>query len=187
MAATLTGFAAISTILDDLKKVYFCANVIDSAEALSGSVELQQLPITEDGVTLNFGAANLTYKKLNTGEVWGSTVDRDDPEVAFNVASVNDTINSMFMGKLAEDAAETVELDGNAYAAQGYASTLEAKVGSLWLPAENGEGWVVLPNVKMYGGLNGTDDSNTAYYAVSVTPQTNKAGASLYLLTKKAA
>lgn len=183
--AKLNGFDGIKTIFDDLKKVYYCPTTINNMDMLEDSLELQQLPITEDGVTLNFGNANTTFKKLNTGEIWGSTVDRDDPEVSFNVATVSETINKWFMGEVEANSNAQVDFgEDEKFNARGYKSTLNPKTGSLWFPAENGEGWVVLPNIKMYGGLNGTDDSNTAYYAVSVTPSENAAGATIYFLTK---
>ena len=192
MATTYKGFENIKAILDDLKKVYYCEDTVDaSTDFKNKQFSLQQLPITEDGVTLNFGNANTTFKKLNTGEIWGSKVDRDDPEVSFNVATVSETVNEWFMGKAGVHGEVEINKQGESdgkkenFIVQGYASTLNAKTGSLWFPAENGEGWVVLPNIKMYGGLNGTDDSNTAYYAVTVTPQTNDVdGASIYFLSK---
>lgn len=176
-----------STIFDDLKKVYYCADTIDTVNDINKTHTLLQLPITEDGVTLNMGGVNTTFKKLNTGEVWGSTVDRDDPEVSFNVASVSADVNAMFMG---EGAVSNVKLSDPSsggdvnLTARGYALELKAVTGSLWFPAENGDGWIVLPSIKMYGGLNGTDDSNTAYFACSVTPNTNKTdGVSLYIVS----
>ena len=178
-----------ATIFDDLKKVYYCKDTIEAASALGSTHELVQLPITEDGVTLNMGGVNTTFKKLNTGEIWGSTVDRDDPEVSFNVASVSKSINALFMGKLdsATQAAVGFPAEGASVApsfdAQGYSLELSPVNGSLWFPAENGDGWIILPKIKMYGGLNGTDDSNTAYFACQVTPTKNNEGASLYILS----
>lgn len=196
MAITLNkGQLTNATIFDDLKKVFYCTKEIEAAaELTSGAFALQQLPITEDGVTLNMGGVNTTFKKLNTGEIWGSTVDRDDPEVSFNVASVSEEVNSMFMDALASGKAEAVGFPKEnaededevapTFNAQGYSLGLKAKTGSLWFPAENGEGWIILPKIKMYGGLNGTDDSNTAYFACQVTPSKNAEGASIYILAK---
>lgn len=180
------------TIFDDLKKVYWCEKVIEHATDFTvegdADIDLQQLPITEDGVTVNFGSVNTTYKKLNTGEVWGSKVDRDDPECSFNVASVNNAVNEMFMDRAVDSTTQqpitehNVTIGNNTFKALGYQSNLNAKNGSLWFPAENGAGWIVLPNVKLYGALNGTDDSNTAYFACNATPSANKDGASVYIL-----
>lgn len=182
------GFDNLKTIFDDLKKVFVGAE-ITSEEAIGTLTELQQLPITEDGVTLNFGAVNTTYKKLNTGEIWGSTVDRDDPEITFNVASVNDIVNSYFMNKGNKNTAIVnfgTEQNAENYDAQGWDPGLKAHTCSLWLPAENGEGWIMLPSVKMYGALNGTDDSNTAYFAVTATPNNKEGMSQFYILTKSA-
>ena len=185
---SLTDIKNQSTIFDDLKKVYFCADVIDTASELNEPHTLLQLPITEDGVTLNMGGVNTTFKKLNTGEVWGSTVDRDDPEVSFNVASVSADVNAMFMGEgntAAISINDPAKIDAEkSFVARGYALELKAVTGSLWFPSENGDGWVVLPNIKMYGGLNGTDDSNTAYFACQVTPNVNGTDkVSLYIIS----
>lgn len=193
MAANITiqkGELTNATIFDDLKKVYYCEDEIEIAADLISSHTITQLPITEDGVTLNMGGVNTTFKKLNTGEIWGSTVDRDDPEVSFNVASVSANVNKMFMGPIAAAKKDNVTFPGEtedvnpSFNAQGYALELKPKIGSLWFPSENGDGWIVLPKIKMYGGLNGTDDSNTAYFACQVTPNINKDGVSLYILTK---
>lgn len=197
MAAKITKFSTVNnakTVFDDLKKVYYCTAEIDSVAdfqtVANAELELKQLPITEDGVTLNMGGVNTTFKKLNTGEIWGSKVDRDDPEVSFNVANIAAWINSLFMGDVSFKADNTeydeakIKIAGDDVYARGYALELNAVKGSLWFPAENGEGWIVLPKIKMYGGLNGTDDSNTAYYACQVTPEQNGEGASLYIITK---
>lgn len=185
-----------ATIFDDLKKVYYCNKKIEHAAELSATLTLQQLPITEDGVTFNMGGVNTTFKKLNTGEIWGSTVDRDDPEVSFNVASVSAAVNKLFMSEISDSEKPAVGKvidfnfpedgvsEASTFTAQGYGLELKAVEGSLWFPSENGDGWVVLPKIKMYGGLNGTDDSNTAYFACQVTPQKNDEGSSLYIFSK---
>lgn len=170
-------------VLDDIKQAWFCDKEIERATDFNTeSIELKELPLTEEGVNLNFGSANLTYKKTSTGLVWGSKVDRDDPEVSMNICNVHDEINEMFMEK--KESTADVTIGEETFAAVGYASTINASHGSLWLPAENGEGWIVLPKITLFGTLNGTDDSNTGFYETKIVPATNADGCTLYFLSK---
>lgn len=192
----ITSLAQVTdtVIFDDITRAFKCDKVVDDlAQINSEEFPLVQLPITSDGVTFNLGSVNTTNKKLSSGELWGSKVEKDDPEVTFNIADISKIVNGMFMDEIVEyeENGETPKEDveitiaGHKYKGKGYSSSLKAWTGSLWFPSENAQGWIILPNVKVYGVFNGTDDGNTAFYGCSVTPQQNKKNAIMYLLTKE--
>lgn len=180
-----TDASKIKTLFGDIKNVWYKAGEFKTTDAtkladLDGYLEF---PVLEDGVSFNTGDADVTEVKLTTGAIWTSKADKGDSDISFQVASIDDKINSIFLKKIDASLANItvggVELEGRAYSLAPKKAT-----GHLVMFDESGEGVIILPSVEMFGALVAGDGDNPAYFNVSVTPVENSEGVDFIQYTK---
>lgn len=182
-AKNVSDFAAI---FNDVEEVLYNPNEFKAsgATAIEG---LYDLPVLGDSITFNMGEVELTQIKLTNETIWSSKATRGDSDISFNVASVSEEINSLFMN----DKSLVAQISG-AFAngekgleGKGYNLQPKALTGSLIFPSQDRSVVVILPNIKAYASLNIADGDNPAYFSVKVTPQPNSEGAEIFIFTKK--
>lgn len=181
-----TEAASLKTLFGDIKNVYYKAGEIKTTE-IGSLVELEdytELPVLEDGVSFNTGDADVTEVKLTTGAIWTSKADKGDSDISFQVASVDDEINSIFLKK-SDKTIENITVGGVVLEGHAYSLAPKKVTGHLVMFDESGEGVIVLPSVEIFGALVAGDGDNPAYFNVNVTPVENSESIDLIVLTKK--
>jgi hypothetical protein len=176
--------ADLDVIFNKLTNVYY-----SSTENLTPKTITEfdvEFPVLSDGVTFDTGAPDITRVKLTTGSTWTSLADAGDADIQFQVASIANVINRIFLNVGTEDAEATInELDGNLYEGYGYNIDPKKVTGSLLLVSEDKETAVLLTKVEGYGSLI-TEQGKPAYFNTQWTPLKDN-GVALYILQKKAA
>lgn len=179
-----TSKESLRVLFNQMKHVFYLAtkNTLPSAIATFD----KELPVLKDGVTFDTGSPDITKVKLTTGDVWTAVADAGDPDITFQVASVAEDINALFLNvqqgtseqKIAVGASATV--NGKTYKGYGYDMSPKKATGGLFLTSEDGESAIFLPNVEMYANLV-SEEGKPAYFNVSVSPLTDTKGASIYI------
>lgn len=180
---TVTDFAAI---FNDVEEVLYNPDefLASGTTAING---LYDLPVLGDSITFNMGEVELTQIKLTNETIWSSKATRGDSDISFNVASVSEEINALFMN----DKSLAAQISGDfangeaGLSGKGYNLQPKALTGSLIFPSQDRSVVVILPNIKAYASLNIADGDNPAYFSVKVTPQPNSEGAEIFIFTKK--
>lgn len=142
-----------------------------------------ELPVLEDGVGFDTGAANVNRIKITEGRTICTSAQQGDPSINFQVASVAGAINDLLMDEKA--ATDTVggTIDGVTYAGKGYSLDPKKVTGALFMTSKDKESAIYLPNVEMFASFNGqAGNDSTGYYNVEVTPLADENGAAFYPL-----
>ncbi|MCQ2231419.1 MAG: hypothetical protein MJZ30_06175 [Paludibacteraceae bacterium] len=181
--------ANLQTLFAKMKNVYYNSDPITANSLNATGVECElELPVLEDGVTLNTGEPDVTEIKLTTGAIWVSRANKGDSDISFQVASIDGAINDLFLTKKAAASVSGITvagLDGN-FAGDSYSLDVNKVTGSLIMTDDNKQTVLILTNVEMYGGLVAGDSDNPAYFNVTVTPKDNTDGAAIMILHKTA-
>lgn len=171
-----TNKEALQTIFKRVDRVYYFSDTTKTFANQSGGIEL---PVLEGGVTFETGEADKTEVKLTDGTIWVSDVTKGDSDVSFQVSSVSQTVNELFLEKNGNTI--TGEFDSMTYVMQGYSSSPKKVSGALLLTSKDKSTLVYLPKVEMYASFNGEGgDDSTGYYNVVVTPLKDATGNDLY-------
>lgn len=171
-----TNKEALQTIFKRVDRVYYFSDTTKTFANQSGGIEL---PVLEGGVTFETGEADKTEVKLTDGTIWVSDVTKGDSDVSFQVSSVSQTVNELFLEKNGNTI--TGEFDDMTYVMQGYSSSPKKVSGALLLTSKDKSTLVYLPKVEMYASFNGEGgDDSTGYYNVVVTPLKDATGNDLY-------
>lgn len=189
MAITVTNkLDSLKTLFNSVKEIYYKSKALASADLGGASLTMDmELPVLEDGVSVNTGDADVTNIKITTGATWTTKAVKGDPDISFQVASVDGVINDLLLNKVdaAAVASATALLDGVTYEGSGYSLAPKKVTGSLVMFSEDRQTIIILPNVEIYSSLVAADGDNPAYFNVSVTPVENSEGADIFILRKK--
>ena len=163
----------LQKLFNKLKNVYYSATPFDTPEAFftAGGMEL---PILSDGVTFNTGQPSITKIKLTTGATWTSMAEAGDSDISFQVATVADDINAIFLNKRTASPVTT---------ASAPMAAKELFSGSMLFVSEDRQCVVVMLNIEAYANLQ-VETAKPSYYTLQVTPLRDKKGAALYILHK---
>ncbi len=180
MAVTVSTLKEnLRQIFDKVNRVYYFPDATKALSAQTGGIEF---PVLDGGVTFDTGGVEKNEINLTDGTVWAGKAKKGDSDIAFQVASVHDTINDLLMEKKTQ-AAISAEYDGMNYAGNGYALGVKKVTGALLMTSEDKTTAIYLPNVEMYASFNGEGgDDSTGYYNVTVTPLADASGAAFYPL-----
>lgn len=174
----------LQKLFNKLKNVYYSASSFDTPEAFftAGGMEL---PILSDGVTFNTGQPSITKIKLTTGATWTSMADAGDSDISFQVATVADDINAIFLNKRTASPVTTgaTTIAGNTYKGDGYDLEPKKVSGSMLFVSEDRQCVVVMLNIEAYANLQ-VETAKPSYYTLQVTPLRDTKGAALYILHK---
>lgn len=187
----------LKTLFGDVKNVYYRESSLKAADLEGKNLllpDLIELPVLEGGVTFDTGAAEKTEVKLTTGSIWTSKIDKGDSDISFQVASVDDLINDMFLEKKSwtkSGSSTTTDVinakfsdkSEDALVGHGYSLAPKKVTGSLIMVDESGTNYIILAEVEMFGSLV-SDNDNPAYFNVSVTPVENSDGMSIMIFNK---
>ena len=190
MAAGLTitnDLSNLQSLFNDVKNVYYNNKELKSTDLGAALTVAMELPVLEDGVSLNTGDPDVTRIKITTGANWTSKAKKGDPDISFQVASIAGKVNELFMDKKGEVAgAADIIIQGATYSGSSYSLAPKKVSGSLILMSEDKMAVIVLPNVEIYASLVAADGDNPAYFNVNVTPLENSEGADIMILHKTA-
>lgn len=179
--------STLQTVFNKMDEVYYKSAPIavdDLATAITADIEL---PVLADGVTFNSGEPEKTEIKLTTGANWVVRTEKGDSDISFQVASLKDKINDLFMDKK-KDITSTSNFDTtDTYAGAAYSLAPKKVSGALILLSDNKDVIVVLPSIEMYGSLVLADGDNPAYFNATVTPLENEDGSDIFILEKETA
>ena len=182
---------AAITITNDLSALakHFCQMhhvfyIATPNQALSDITAFDfELPVLEDGVGFDTGAANVSRVKITEGRTICTSAQQGDPSINFQVASVAGVINDLLMDE--KVATDTVggTIDGVTYAGKGYSLDPKKVTGALFMTSKDKMSAIYLPNVEMFSSFNGqAGNDSTGYYNVEVTPLADENGAAFYPL-----
>lgn len=172
----------LRVLFSQMKNVYYIAT---SNQTLATLAEADmELPVLEDGVTFDTGAADISKVKLTTGATWTSVATAGDADIQFQVASIAGEVNELFMNKTAVSAAMTATFNGKTYEGAGYNTAPKKVSGALFMTSEDGSTALYLPNIEGYSNLI-SERGKPAYFNVSVSPLNDNAKASIYILKEK--
>ena len=158
----------LKALFSQMKNVYFIATANQALNALKGAD--MELPVLDEGVTFDTGAADVSKIKLTTGAIWTS------------VATAGD---ELLMNKVVESAAMTATFNGKTYEGAGYNTEPKKVTGALFMTSEDGSTALYLPNIEGYSNLI-SERGKPAYFNVAVSPMNDKNKASIYILKEKA-
>lgn len=180
-----TALSTLKTLFNDLKEVYYKSTEItsDDLEGASFSMDIE-LPVLDDGVTFDTGTADVTRVRLTTQEIWTSKATQGDPDITFQIASVDGKVNDLFLENKGEVTATTFTIDGNTYSGAGYSLAPKKVTGSLMMKSEDRQTVIILPSVEIYANLVASDGNNPAYFNIAVTPVKNSEGKDVFILKK---
>lgn len=185
MAITFTSTkksASLQTVFSKPNHVYFEGAALTKSAITSGVDMDLELPVLEDSISINFGDAETTEINLIDGTIWTSKATKGDSSITFQVPSLSDEINSLFMTK--GTAYETTGIDGKDYNGAGWKVDVKKALGALLLTDDTESVCLVLPNVEMTGTFNAGDGDNPAYYNVTVVPKPNQDGDTIIIFKK---
>lgn len=179
------GLSDLKTLFNDVEEVYYKSTEIKSTDLAASALTVDmELPVLEDGLNLDTGAADVTQIKLTTGTIWTSKAVKGDSDISLQVASVAGVVNDLFLSKGKAVASATGLIDGSTYKGSGYNLNPKKVTGSLILPSNDRNTIIVLANVEMYASLVAADGDNPAYFNVTVSPMANSDGDEIIILEK---
>lgn len=172
----LTSFNDV--VLGKVDKVlYFKAGL--NADALKAAMTADMaLPILDESLTFDMGAAEVTRVKLIDQTNWVSYAKKGDPDIQFQIPSFSDDIANTFGNKIDSVAAPNTT-DKMSY--QGYSDAPKKVTGALIFVSDDEKVQVVLPNVEIYSAAVLGDGDNPSYFNCVVTPLADKDGAVYYI------
>lgn len=88
----------LKALFSQMKNVYFIATANQALNALKGAD--MELPVLDEGVTFDTGAADVSKIKLTTGAIWTSVATAGDADIQFQVASIAGEVNELLMNKV---------------------------------------------------------------------------------------
>lgn len=184
--------SSLETLFNDIEEVYYKSTEIKSTDLAASALTVDmELPVLEDGVNFDTGAADVTEIKLTTGRIWTSKAVKGDSGISMQIASVAGKINELFMGTVKTSAGADVSvnaasglIDGSTYKGKGYSMSPKKVVGSLIFPSNDRSTIIILPKVEMYSSLVAADGDNPAYFNVTVTPKANSEEVEIFILEK---
>jgi hypothetical protein len=142
-----------------------------------------ELPVLEDGVGFDTGAANVNRIKITEGRTICTSAQQGDPSINFQVASVAGAINDLLMEEKVTTDTVGGTIDGVTYAGKGYSLDPKKVTGALFMTSKDKKSAIYLPNVEMFASFNGeAGNDSTGYYNVEVTPLADENGAAFYPL-----
>ena len=182
-ASITTSLDQLELLFNQMKEVYY---IKGSGKALKDLTAFDmELPVLEDGVTFDTGAADISKIKLTTGRIWTSVATAGDADIQFQISSVAGAINETFMKKTsAASEAMTATLDGVTYEGDGYDIAPKKVKGALFMRSEDRATAIYLPNVEGYANLVSERDK-PAYFNTAWSPLNDANGAAIYILRKK--
>ena len=187
--ATITKKAeTYQTLFDDVEEVLFYPHILKSSDIASIDLkEIIELPVVEDGVTLNTGDADVNQIKTTTGKIWTTKVKKGDADFGFHVPSVSDEINDLFMRNTGQTA--KLDLTGirdlGEFVGAGYSLSPKKVVGSFILLSNGGQTVYVFPNVEIYASFVAADGDTPAYFNLKCYPLSNEEGVEMFPLISK--
>jgi hypothetical protein len=182
------GLTDLKTLFNDIEEVYYKSSEIKASDLGASALTVDmELPVLEDGVNLDTGAADVTQIKLTTGTIWTSKAAKGDSDISLQVASIAGAVNELFLEKGAAVASAAGLIDGNTYKGSGYKLNPKKVTGALVLPSNDRSTIIVLANVEMYASLIAADGDNPAYFNVTVSPMSNSDGDEIIILEKSTA
>lgn len=186
-----TTLGDLEVLFNKAKEVYYKKTELTAADLGGESLTVDmELPILEDGLTLNTGEVEVTEIKLTTGTIWTSRATKGDSDITLQVASIEGTVNDLFMNAIAnKDITGTSGgiLAGKTFSGKSYSLAPKKVTGSLIFMSEDRQTIIALPKVEMYANLVAVDGDNPAYFNVSVTPKENSEGADIMIMNDSAA
>ncbi len=174
----------LRVLFNQMKEVYYIKDPNSDISTLT-TADIE-LPVLEDGVTFDTGAADIEKIKLTTGATWTAISNAGDSDIQFQVPSVAGDVNDLLMNKVVESAAMTATIDGIAYAGSGYDLEPKKVLGGLLLRSEDKDSIIFMPNIEAYANFV-SEDGKPGYFNVSVTPLNDDNGASFYILRRTVA
>jgi hypothetical protein len=168
----------LKALFSQMKNVYFIATANQALNALKGAD--MELPVLDEGVTFDTGAADVSKIKLTTGAIWTSVATAGDADIQFQVASIAGEVNELLMNKVVESAT----FNGKTYEGAGYNTEPKKVTGALFMTSEDGSTALYLPNIEGYSNLI-SERGKPAYFNVAVSPMNDKNKASIYILKEK--
>lgn len=183
---TITNqLSKLHVLFNDVKNVYYVEKELKAADLGTSLTALMELPILEDGITLNTGEPDVTRIKIINGDNWDTRSKKGDPDITFQVASIAGVVNDLFMEKkVTVEGAANIIIDGATYSGTSYSLAPKKVKGALIMMSEDKSSVIVLPSVEMYASLVAADGDNPAYFNVTVTPLANEEGADVMILNK---
>lgn len=186
-----TTLGDLEVLFNKAKEVYYKKTELTAADLGGESLTVDmELPVLEDGLTLNTGEVEVAEIKLTTGTIWTSRATKRDSDITLQVASIEGAVNDLFMNAIAnKDITGTSGgiLAGKTFGGKSYSLAPKKVTGSLIFMSEDRQTIIALPKVEMYANLVAADGDNPAYFNVSVTPKENSEGADIMIMNDSAA
>ena len=177
-----TKLEELKVLFNQMKEVYY-VKTANTALASLTTFDME-LPVLEEGVTFDTGAAEVEKVKLTTGATWTSVANAGDADIQFQVASVAGAINELLMNKAVDTTAMTATIDETTYEGEGYNLEPKKVSGGLFMRSEDRATALFLPNIEAYSNLV-SENGKPAYFNITVSPLNDSNGASIYILRKK--
>lgn len=174
----------LKVLFNRMKEIYYKSAPIAVADIATTIIVDMELPVLEDGVTIDTGQADVTNINITTGAIWTTRAVKGDPDISFQVASVAGAVNALLLNKVEDITASTSFDATETYKGAAYSLAPKKTTGALIMMSEDRQTILILPSVEMYSSFVAADGDNPAYFNVAVTPVENEDGSDIFILER---
>ena len=178
-----TKLNELSVIFNKIKEVYFKKDEMTSAQLETFTIDME-LPVLQEGITLNTGEAEVTEIKITTGANWTSRAVKGNPDISLQIASIAGPVNKLLMEEKKASVSATGLMDGANYKGSGFSLSPKKLTGALIFPSEDRSAFIILPKVDIYASFVAADGDNPAYFNTKVTTRENSEGVEIFILER---
>lgn len=164
--------ADLQVLMGRMGEAYFfnTCPTLSSAAAAENIIENcdYEMPISEDGVTFEFGAPEITAEKITEGRAWYTFASKGDDNIAMQVPSLHVDLNDLFYTAKGNTTFKA-KLGNDTFEGKAY-STKVKKVTGAWLFCDPEHTcFILLPKTDNYANLVGATGDAKGYYNVAVS------------------
>ena len=178
-----TKLNELSVIFNKIKEVYFKKDEMTSTQLATFTIDME-LPVLQEGITLNTGEAEVTEIKITTGANWTTRAVKGDPDISLQIASIAGPVNKLLMEEKKASVSATGLMDGANYKGSGFSLSPKKLTGALIFPSEDRSAFIILPKVDIYASFVAADGDNPAYFNTKVTTRENSEGVEIFILER---
>lgn len=176
--------SSLKTLFNKMDEIYYKSGGISIADTASEITADMEFPVLSDGVSFNTGEAETTEVKLTTGTTWTTRSEKGESDISFQVASISDKVNALFMDSKGDIASSTSFDETQKYKGKAYSLAPKKVTGALIMFSDDKQAIIILPMVEMYASLVVADGESPAYFNVTVKPVENADGSDIFILEK---
>lgn len=174
----------LQVLMGRMGEAYFFTEDITEKLTEEFDVEVEAdfaMPISSDGVNFNPGSPDITEEKITAGQTWYTMAEKGDDDISMQVPSLAEPLLNLLYEK------KMNEVKAKGYEGAGY-SLAPKKVQGSWVFFDKEKTvMIILPKTDNYANFVGGTGDAMGYNNVAIKALSNKNGADIIVMQKKAA